>query len=126
MKLNFPWQKIQAVNAGKEFAALRLWEQFDNMDFFVVETPLEEPVVVCIMGAGMQEFGLCVFRGPDAFEQPFHSFDLTYSWYPRDEIILQAKLRNLLDETIEIEREGVTTFEEKPGMGVAVSFEWLM
>ena len=71
MKLNFPWQKIQLINAAKEFAALRLWDEYDNLDFFVVETPLEDPVVGCIMGAGMQEFGLCIFRGPDAFQQPF-------------------------------------------------------
>ncbi|MDA0271910.1 MAG: TonB-dependent receptor [Proteobacteria bacterium] len=63
---------------------------------------------------------------PDTFEQPFHSLDLTYSWYPRDEIVLQFKARNLLDETVEMERGGVLTFEEKPGVSVAMSFEWLM
>lgn len=71
MKLNFPWRKIQLVNAANEFAALRLWDEYDNMDLFVVETPIEGPVVASIMGAGRQEFGLCVFRGPDAFRQPF-------------------------------------------------------
>jgi hypothetical protein len=71
MKLKFPWQKIQLINAAKELAELKLWEQFDNMDFFVVETPVEEPVVACLMGAGSEEYGVCVFRGPDAFKQPF-------------------------------------------------------
>lgn len=71
MKLNFPWQKIQLIRAAQEFAALKLWDTFDNLDFFVIETPLEGPVVACIMGAGMQEYGLCAFREPDAFEQPF-------------------------------------------------------
>jgi hypothetical protein len=52
MKLKFPWQKIQLINAVKELAELKLWEQFDNMDFVVVETPLEDPVVVSLMGAG--------------------------------------------------------------------------
>jgi hypothetical protein len=41
------------------------------MDFFVVETPLEDPVVVSLMGAGAEEYGICAFRGPDAFKQPF-------------------------------------------------------
>ena len=67
----FSVEKIQLIHAAKELAALKLWEHFDNMDFFVVETPLEEPVVGCIMGAGREEFGVCIFRGPDAFEQPF-------------------------------------------------------
>ena len=61
---------------------------------------------------------------PDAFEQPFHSLDMTYSWFPTDSIILKAKFQNLLDETVEIERDGVGTFEEKPGRTFAVSFKW--
>lgn len=71
MKLKFPWQKVQLIKACIEFADMRLWERYDNMDFFVLETPLEDPVVASIMGTGGHEYGLCVFRGPDAFGQPF-------------------------------------------------------
>jgi len=70
MKLKFPWQKFQMIRACKELAEMRLWESYENLDFFVVETPLEDPVVVSIMGAGGQEYGISVFRGPDAFKQP--------------------------------------------------------
>ena len=62
--------------------------------------------------------------GPDAFEQPFNSVDLTYSWYPTDNITVQAKAKNLLDEEVVIEQRGVQTFVEKPGSSVSVSFEW--
>jgi len=58
---------------------------------------------------------------PDGYEQPFHSVDMTYSWYPTDLITVKAKLQNLLNETVTIEREGVTIFEEKPGMTAALS-----
>lgn len=61
---------------------------------------------------------------PDGFEQPFHSVDFTYSWYPTDAITLKVRLRNLLDEEIVIEREGVETFIEKPGRVLAVNFQW--
>ncbi|SHE54930.1 TonB-dependent receptor [Microbulbifer donghaiensis] len=61
---------------------------------------------------------------PDGFEQPFHSLDLTYSWYPTQEITLKAKVQNLLDETIEIERAGVIVFEEKPGQTFALSAQY--
>ncbi|MCW8126008.1 TonB-dependent receptor domain-containing protein [Microbulbifer halophilus] len=61
---------------------------------------------------------------PDAFEQPFHSLDLTYSWYPTDEVTLKAKMQNLLDEAIEIERSGVAVFEEKPGSTFALSAQY--
>jgi len=60
---------------------------------------------------------------PDGFELPFHSLDMTYSWYPTDLITIKAKLQNLLDETVIIERDGVNTFEEKPGMTAALSFK---
>ena len=61
---------------------------------------------------------------PDAFEQPFHSLDLTYSWYPTQEMTVKAKLQNLLDESIEIERKGVTVFEEQPGTNFSLSAQY--
>jgi len=70
MKLKFPWLKFQMIQACKELADMRLWENYENLDFFAVETPLEDPVVVSIMGAGGQEYGISAFRGPDAFRQP--------------------------------------------------------
>lgn len=63
---------------------------------------------------------------PDAFEQPFNSVDLTYSWYPTDAIAVKFKAQNLLDEAIEIEREGVLIFEEEPGQSYSVSLSYSM
>lgn len=63
---------------------------------------------------------------PDGFEQPFHSLDFTYSWYPSDTITIKAKAQNILGEQIEIEREGVTTFEEDPGSSYSLSFQWAL
>ncbi|MFI2810002.1 TonB-dependent receptor domain-containing protein [Microbulbifer zhoushanensis] len=61
---------------------------------------------------------------PDAFEQPFHSLDLTYSWYPTQELTIKAKMQNLLDESVEIEREGVIVYEEQPGSSFALSAQY--
>lgn len=61
---------------------------------------------------------------PDGFEQPFHSVDLTYTWFPTEFITLKLKAQNLLDEEITIEREGVETFTEKPGRTLSLSFQW--
>jgi outer membrane receptor protein involved in Fe transport len=63
---------------------------------------------------------------PDAFEQPYHSLDLTYSWYPTEEMTLKLKVQNLLDEAVEIEREGIVVFEEKPGTALAVTYQWAL
>lgn len=61
---------------------------------------------------------------PDGFEQPFHSLDLTYSWYPTERITLGLKVQNILGDSVEIERQGVTTFEEKIGRNFSLALKW--
>ena len=61
---------------------------------------------------------------PDGYEQPFHSLDLTYSWFPTETITVKAKLKNILDQSIEIQRESIITFEESPGSAFALSLKW--
>ncbi|NCF44133.1 MAG: TonB-dependent receptor [Proteobacteria bacterium] len=61
---------------------------------------------------------------PDGYEQPFHSLDLNYSFYPTDNWTVKLKVQNLLDETVEIERAGVVTFAENPGMAVALKVKY--
>ncbi|MEM9171625.1 MAG: TonB-dependent receptor [Pseudomonadota bacterium] len=61
---------------------------------------------------------------PDAFEQPFNGLDATYSWYPTDRLIINLKARNVLGETVTIEREGVRIFEQDPGSTLSVSLQW--
>lgn len=61
---------------------------------------------------------------PDGYEQPFHSLNFTYSWYPTANITVKAKLRNILDQAVEIERSGVVVFSERLGRAASVSFKW--
>ena len=61
---------------------------------------------------------------PDGYEQPFHSLDFTYSWFPTETLTVKAKFKNILDQTIEIQRESIVTFEEDPGPAFAVSLKW--
>ena len=61
---------------------------------------------------------------PDSYEQPFHSLDFTYTWYPTDFITVKFRMRNLLDEVIQIEREGVEVFAEAPGQQFVLDFQW--
>jgi TonB-dependent receptor len=63
---------------------------------------------------------------PDGYEQPFNSLDLTYSWYPTDTITVKLRATNLLDDEIEIKRENVSVFEEKPGTTFEFSFQYFM
>ena len=62
----------------------------------------------------------------DAFEQPFSSLDLTYSYYPTEQLTLKAKLRNLLDEDREISQtnssgRNVTILKQE--VGTSISFD---
>jgi hypothetical protein len=61
---------------------------------------------------------------PDGFEQPFRSLDATYTWFPSPRLTIKAKAQNLLDQTIRIKREGLTTFEEDPGMNLVFGVQW--
>ena len=61
---------------------------------------------------------------PDGFEQPFNSLDLTYFWYPTDNMTFKLKAQNVLNESITIKREGIVVFEEDPGTTFSLSFNW--
>ena len=61
---------------------------------------------------------------PDGYEQPFHSLDANYSFFPSDSWTVKLKVQNILDETVEIERAGVVTFAEAPGMSVALKVKY--
>ncbi|NQV87682.1 MAG: TonB-dependent receptor [Woeseiaceae bacterium] len=61
---------------------------------------------------------------PDGFEQPFHSLDFTYFWYPTDRLTFKFRAQNLLDNSISIERNGIQTYKEEPGQTFGLAFSW--
>ncbi len=79
-------------------------------------------------------FGERIFYGgrdgnDDAFEQPFHSLDVVYSFYPTDNATLKLRVQNLLDESREFEQknpngENATIIEQDVGTSVSVDFSW--
>jgi outer membrane receptor protein involved in Fe transport len=62
----------------------------------------------------------------DAFEQPFHSLDLTYSWFATDNLTLKLRLRNLLKDKVEVEQDGVTVIEQNVGMTGLLDIRWAL
>jgi TonB-dependent receptor len=60
----------------------------------------------------------------DAFEQPFNSLDLTYSWFPTEQITLKFRVRNLLDEKLEVVQQGVKIIEQEPGLTMLIDARW--
>lgn len=65
----------------------------------------------------------------DAFEQPFHSLDLVYSFYPTDTLTAQLKATNLLDEArtftqVSSSGQEVTILERNVGTGVSMELTY--
>ncbi|MEE4246723.1 MAG: TonB-dependent receptor, partial [Kangiellaceae bacterium] len=56
----------------------------------------------------------------DGEEQPFHSLDVVYTWYPSFDSTMKVRVRNLLDEVREIRQEGVAILRENPGTEVTL------
>lgn len=61
---------------------------------------------------------------PDAYEQPFNSLDITYSYFPTENLIMKLKAKNLLDESLEIQRDGKVTYEETVGQTLSASIQY--
>jgi outer membrane receptor protein involved in Fe transport len=51
----------------------------------------------------------------DAVEQPFHSVDVVWSWYPIEPLTLKLRAQNLLDSDTVIEQGGVDVLEQTIG-----------
>ena len=60
-------------------------------------------------------FGAIGAGSQDAFEQPFESLDLIYTYYPYDFMTIRVRLQNLLDDNTEIQQSGITIFEQEVG-----------
>lgn len=70
---------------------------------------------------------------PDSYEQPFHSLDLTYSYYPLDTLTVKLKVKNLLDQDVTLERtnsfsdgtsEDIEMYKQKRGQDISLSVKY--
>ncbi|MDP2283621.1 MAG: TonB-dependent receptor [Pseudohongiella sp.] len=74
-------------------------------------------------------FGDRVFFGgrnetPDAFESPFHSLDLTYSYFATDRITLRLRAQNLLKENREFYQSDVKIVDIATGSRLRLDLSW--
>lgn len=60
----------------------------------------------------------------DAYEQPFESLDLIYSWAPTPNWSVRLRLQNLLKDTIEIQQGGTVILEQRVGINVKLNASW--
>ncbi len=70
MKIQFPWQKTQYINACLDLYKSELWEDYECFDVFVVKIPNHTPLGVMVLGSTDDddaECGIHIFRGADIF-----------------------------------------------------------
>ena len=60
----------------------------------------------------------------DAYEQPFHSVDFTYSYFPMDGMSVKLGAKNLLGESVEILQQGEILQRREPGTSVSASLTY--
>lgn len=113
---NVPTNPVRPLAGASEYV-VNLLAGFDSMDGAHSATVVYNVFGERVFSAGRN-------GAPDAYEQPFNSLDLTYSWYPTDAMTLKLKLQNILDEEVTLERLGLQTFSEKPGISFSVSFQY--
>lgn len=63
---------------------------------------------------------------PDAFEDPFQSLDVTYSYYPTDRISVRLRAQNLLNENREFYQNDVKIIDVENGTRLRVDLQWKM
>lgn len=86
-----------------------------------VQIGFDSPLRVHSASLVYNAFGERVFfagrdGAPDAYEQPFQSLDLVYSFYPTDLVTLKFRAQNLLEEQVEITRNNVVTLQQDVGI----------
>jgi len=60
----------------------------------------------------------------DAFEQPFHSLDLVYTYYPSFSSKVKFKVQNMLDEEQEVLQSDVVVRSKTVGTSFSVSYTY--
>lgn len=61
---------------------------------------------------------------PDAYEQPFHSLDLVYNYFPDFNSKVSLKLQNLLGEDQNVTQGGVTVQSREVGRVISLSYSY--
>ncbi|MEX1198357.1 MAG: TonB-dependent receptor [Pseudohongiellaceae bacterium] len=74
-------------------------------------------------------FGERIFFGgreptPDAFEAPFHSLDLVYSYYPMDNVSVKVRAKNLLGERRQFNQDDIRIIDVNTGTRLQLDLQW--
>ena len=60
----------------------------------------------------------------DALEQPFHSLDVVYSYYPDFNSQIKVKVQNLLGQDQEVTQSDIAVRTREVGTGISVAYKY--
>ena len=60
----------------------------------------------------------------DAYEQPFNSLDLVYTWYPNFNSKVKFKVQNLLNEDKEVTQSDIIVRSRDEGTELSISYSY--
>ena len=113
-----PTNQVRAA-AGASDVLVNLMLGFDSSDGAHTASLIYNVFVERLYRAGR-------LGSPDEFEQPFHSLDLTYGWFPTERLSVKFKAQNLLAETSTITASDVTVYEREPGTSVSFKVKYAL
>lgn len=61
---------------------------------------------------------------PDLYEEPFHSLDLVYSFFPAYNLSVKAKVKNLLGQDIEETQGSIAVREQEKGTSIGIDIKY--
>lgn len=60
----------------------------------------------------------------DVYEQPFHSLDFTYKYYPIEDMSISFKAKNLLDEKTTYDQQDIEVYSKEPGSKYSIQVSY--
>ncbi len=108
--------RVRPLRGASEYV-VNLQLGFDSNDYMHAATLAYNVTGERVFAAGSS-------TEPDAYEQPFDSLDLTYSYFPTDNISLKFNARNLLGENQLITQGNVDLFEQTVGTSYSLSAKY--
>ena len=63
---------------------------------------------------------------PDAYEQPFHSLDFVYRFYPTENLTFKLRLKNVLQSSVMVDQGEVNIIEQEVGSSFLFNAKWEM
>ena len=60
----------------------------------------------------------------DGYEQPFHSLDLVYGFYPTENLTFKLRVKNILESAVEVKQNDITVIEQQVGTSILLNAKW--